>query len=59
MNCSALPTNCLRKREHNEEPDICKADRTDNLQMIRRMKEGHTEWLAVCRELKSQQNRET
>ena len=49
----------LRLMGHNECPDICGIDRTDNLQMIRRMQEGHAEWLAVCNELRSRQNRET
>lgn len=65
-NYSAWPTERLQEEKeelilhgYNEAPDICKADRSDNLQMIRRMREGHAEWLAVCSELKSRQNRET
>ena len=49
----------LRLMGHNEAPDICKMDKIDNLQGIRRMQKGHAEWLAVLNELQSRQNRET
>ena len=65
-NYSSWSTEQLREEErelrlmgHNEAPDICKMDRIDNLQGIRRMQQGHADWLAVCNELKSRQNRET
>ena len=49
----------LRLNGYNECPDICEIDKSDNLQMIRRMQEGHAEWMAVLNELQSRQNRET
>ena len=65
-NYSAWPTERLQEEEKDlrldgddEYPDICKADKSDNLQMIRRMREGHAEWLAVCSELQTRKNRET
>lgn len=44
---------------YNVAPDICGLDKTDNLQMIKRMRENHVELLAVLNELQSRQNRET
>ena len=62
-NYSSWSTEQLREEErelrlmgHDEAPDICKMDK---LQGIRRMQEGHAEWMAVLNELQSRQNRET
>ena len=44
---------------YNVAPDICGLDKTDNLQMIKRMRENHVELMAVLNELQSRQNRET
>lgn len=49
----------LRMMGYHEDPDICEIDIRNNLQMVRKMHEGHAEWLAVCSELQSRQNEET
>lgn len=44
---------------YNVTPDICGLDKTDNLQMIKRMREKHVELLGVLNELQSRPDGET